>query len=171
MVKSFFNVYLEIILNDPPWRIGLIMAGGHIAALCGALISPVIAGRTGKINGVAIANVVTGVGLIITILMQHWTVAAVGYAISVCSRTILWTLFSVVQMEIVPPAFRGITAGSVALSAGLGFGSMALLGGYLIPVIGFNGLFLLSAVLCSISAAVFWLYFHHPRGEYRKENV
>ena len=103
--------------------------------------------------------------------MENWQIATLGYAIAVCARTILWTLFAVVQMEIVPPPIRGITAGSVALSSGLGFGSMALLGGYLIPIIGFKALFLISAGLCSISAAVFWQYFHKPRGKYCEEDI
>ena len=103
--------------------------------------------------------------------MENWQIATLGYAIAVCARTILWTLFAVVQMEIVAPAFRGITAGSVALSSGLGFGSMALLGGYLIPIIGFKALFLISAGLCSTSAAVFWQYFHKPRGKYCEEDI
>ena len=44
---------------------------------------------------------------------------------------------------------------------------MALGGGYLIPALGFPGLYLLAALLTAVSALIFWQYFRVPQGEYR----
>ena len=166
VTQSFFNVYLEIVLNELPQRIGLIMAAGQLTAIPAALLSSYFVKYLGKVNGIVLATFLTGIGLVATIVSPHWLVAALGYAITVGSRTIVWTLLSVVQMEIVPPEIRGITSGSVGLCAGLGFGSMALIGGYLIPILGFGNLYLIGAALSVLSAFIFWIYFRHPRGEY-----
>ena len=166
VTQSFFNVYLEIALNELPQRIGLIMAAGQLTAIPAALLSSYFVKYLGKVNGIVLATFLTGIGLVATIVSPHWLVAALGYAITVGSRTIVWTLLSVVQMEIVPPEIRGITSGSVGLCAGLGFGSMALIGGYLIPILGFGNLYLIGAALSVLSAFIFWIYFRHPRGEY-----
>lgn len=166
--QSFFNVYLELILNETPRRIGLIMATGQLIALPAALFAPIIANHTGKINGVVLSTFLTGAGLILTTLTQHWTIAALGYALTISARIVVQTLAAVVQMEIVPTEFRGITSGSIALTGGIGFGSMSLLGGYLIPLINFRGLYLFGGALAWSASAIFWLYFHHPRGNYQQ---
>ena len=72
-------------------------------------------------------------------------------------------MFSVVQMEAVPEEHRGIVKGVTVLAAGLGFGSMSMLGGHLIPLIGFSSLHFIGAASCVLSATIFWSYFRNSR--------
>jgi hypothetical protein len=56
---------------------------------------------------------------------------------------------------------------SAALMAGAGLSASAIAfgGGYLIPAIGYSGLFLVGAALTALGATVFWGVFRVPRGE------
>ena len=69
-------------------------------------------------------------------------------------------------MEIVPERWRGPTSGIISMAMGLGFTSMALGGGYLIPIIDFKGLYFLATAIVTASGLLFWFYFRMPRGEY-----
>ena len=165
--RSFFNVYLELDLGASTSRIGLLLAFGQLAAGPAALSAPALAARFGKVPVIVVTTAITAASLVIMALVPHWAAAGIGFTLVVGMRSVTQSVSSVVHMEIVPASWRGITSGVVAMSMGLGFSSMSLGGGYLIPALGFPGLYLLAAVITAASAVIFWQYFRVPQGEYR----
>ena len=166
VVDSFFNVYLELVLHEKPWRIGLIMAAGQLLALPASLFAHNLAAKTGKLNGTVIALCCMGTSFFIFISVNHWIITSIGYALYVSSRSIALALSGVVHMESVPAKFRSVFSGFLALIQGIGYGSMSLLGGFLIPRMGFNGLFLIGSVTLLLSATIFRIYLTTPHKQY-----
>ena len=165
--RSFFNVYLELDLGASTTRIGLLLAFGQLAAGPAALCAPALAARVGKMPVIVVTTAITAASLVIMALVPHWAAAGIGFTLVVGMRSITQSVSSVVHMEIVPASWRGVTSGLVSMSMGLGFTSMSLGGGYLIPALGFSGLYLLAAVITAASAVIYWQYFRVPHGEYR----
>ncbi len=165
--RSFFNVYLELDLGASTSRIGLLLAFGQLAAGPAALCAPALSARVGRVPMIVVTTAMTAFSLVIMAAVPHWAAAGIGYTLVVGLRSLTQSVSSVVNLEIVPASWRGMTSGVVSMSMGLGFTSMSLGGGYLIPVLGFPGLYLLAALITAVSALVFWLYFRVPRGEYR----
>ena len=165
--RSFFNVYLELDLGASTSRIGLLLAFGQLAAGPAALCAPALAARVGRVPMIVVTTGITAASLVIMALVPHWAVAGIGYTLVVGLRSVTQSVTSVVHMEIVPASWRGVTSGVLSMSMGLGFTSMSLGGGYLIPALGFRGLYLLAALTTALSAVIFWRYFRVPRGEYR----
>ena len=165
--RSFINVYLEVDLGASTSRIGLLLAFGQLVAGPAALCAPALAARAGKVPVIVVTTALTAGSLLIMALVPHWAAAGIGFTLVVGLRSITQSVSSVVHMEIVPASWRGVTSGVVSMAMGLGFTSMSLGGGYLIPVMGFPGLFLLAAAVTAASAVIFWRYFRLPQGEYR----
>ena len=165
--RSFFNVYLELDLGASTSRIGLLLAFGQLAAGPAALCAPAIAARAGKVPVIVVTTAITAASLVIMALVPHWLAAGIGFTLVVGMRSVTQSVTSLVHMEIVPASRRGLTSGVTSMSMGLGFSSMALGGGYLIPALGFPGLYLLGALITALSALIFWQYFRVPQGEYR----
>ena len=165
--RSFFNVYLELDLGASTSRIGLLLAFGQLAAGPAALCAPALSARVGRVPMIVVTTAITAFSLVIMAVVPHWAAAGIGYTLVVGLRSLTQSVSSVVNLEIVPASWRGTTSGVVSMSMGLGFTSMSLGGGYLIPVLGFPGLYLLAALITAVSALVFWFYFRVPRGEYR----
>ena len=166
--RSFFNVYLEQDLGASPARIGLLLAVGQVAAGPAALVAPALAARAGKVPVIVVTGVVTAAGMLILATIPHWVAAGLGFTLVIGMRAVTQSVSSVLHMEIVPAGRRTLTSGLVAMALGLGFMSISFGGGYLIPAIGFPGLHLLAAAITVLGAAIFWLYFRVPRGEYRQ---
>ena len=166
--RSFFNVYLELDLGASTSRIGLLLAFGQLAAGPAALCAPALSARVGRVPMIVVTTAVTALSLVVLAAVPHWAAAGIGYTLIVGLRSLTQSVSSVVNLEIVPASWRGLTSGVVSMSMGLGFTSMSLGGGYLIPALGFPGLYLLAALITAASALIFWLYFRFPRGEYRQ---
>ena len=165
--RSFFNVYLELDLGASTSRIGLLLAFGQLAAGPAALCAPAMAARAGKVPVIVVTTAITAASLVIMALVPHWLAAGIGFTLVVGMRSVTQSVTSLVHMEIVPASRRGLTSGVTSMSMGLGFSSMALGGGYLIPALGFPGLYLIGALITALSALIFWQYFRVPQGEYR----
>ena len=165
--RTFFNVYLELDLGASTSRIGLLLAFGQLAAGPAALCAPALSARVGRVPMIVVTTVITAFSLVFMAVVPHWAAAGIGYTLVVGLRSLTQSVSSVVNLEIVPASWRGLTSGVVSMSMGLGFTSMSLGGGYLIPALGFPGLYLLAALITAVSALLFWLYFRVPRGEYR----
>ena len=164
--RSFFNVYLDAGLGETTTRIGLLVAFGQLAAAAAAMAAPMLAERVGKIPAIVVSTLATAASLLLMGLFPHWALVGLGFTGVIGMRAITQSVASVVQMEIVPEGWRGTTSGIISMAMGVGFTSMALGGGYLIPIIGFQGLYFIAAGLVTASGLLFWLYFRVPRGEY-----
>jgi hypothetical protein len=69
------------------------------------------------------------------------------------------------SQEIVAPQWRGTMAGALGLGSGLSLTAVSLAGGFAIAALGYPSVFLTGAVMAVAGAALFWGYFHTPRGE------
>ncbi|MEZ4660512.1 MAG: MFS transporter [Caldilineaceae bacterium] len=164
--RSFFNVYLDDGLGISTANIGLLTAIGQILAGPTALIAPALMLRRDKTTLVALATLGIAASLLIMGLFPHWLAVGVGFMGVLGMLSITRAVTNVVYMEIVPADWRGNVSGITSMAMGTGFSSMALGGGFLIPYIGYQGVFLIGACTVTTSALCFWLYFRTPRGEY-----
>lgn len=164
--RTFFNVYLDADLGVSTGRIGLLTAVGQLLAGPAALVAPLLVLRIGKVPAIVLSTMAMTGSLLLMGLIPHWSGVGLGFMGVIGMRAITRSIVNVVQMEIVLPGWRGTTSGVVAMAMGVGFTSMALGGGYLIPVLGYRGLFLTAAGMGAVSTLLFWSYFRVPRGEY-----
>lgn len=164
--RSFFNVYLDDGLGISTANIGMLTAVGQALAGPAALLAPALMMRRNKTTLIAMATLGIAVSLVIMGLFPHWLAVGIGFMGVLGMLSITRTVTNVVYMEIVPPDWRGNVSGITSMAMGTGFSSMALGGGYLIPLIGYRGVFLIGACLVTASALCFWIYFRTPRGEY-----
>ena len=167
--RTFFNVYLDTDLGVSTTRIGLLTAFGQLLAAPAAMAAPLLVLRTGKVPAIVLSTLGTAGSLLFMAFIPHWAGVGFGFMGVIGMRAITQSVASVVQMEIVPPEWRGVTSGIISMAMGLGFTSMALGGGYIIPVFGYRGLFLTATGLVTVSSLLFWAYFRTPRGEYMEQ--
>jgi predicted MFS family arabinose efflux permease len=59
-------------------------------------------------------------------------------------------------MERVDSEWHSLAYGSISMAMGLGFGSTSLLGGYLIEAAGYRTVFLVGAMLSTVSTGWIW---------------
>ena len=164
--RTFINVYLEVDLAASPARIGVLLAIGTVAAGPAALIAPALAARAGKVPVIVVTGLLTAAGMVILATVPHWAAAGLGFTLVVGLRSITQSVSAVLHMEIVPASRRTVTSGVMAMAMGMGFMSISLGGGYLIPALGFPRFYHLATAITVASALIFWLYFRIPRGEY-----
>lgn len=170
--RSFFNVYLDTELSISTARIGLLFAIGQIIAGPTALFAPYLIQRRGKLPTIVGATLGIAGSLMFMALVPHWAGVGAGFTGVIGMLSITRAVTNVYQMEIVAPEWRGLMSGVVSMAMGIGFSSMALLGGiYVIPNIGYSGLFLLGAGMVTSSALLFWFFFRVPRGEFAKQSA
>ena len=164
--RSFFNVYLDDGLGISTANIGMLTAIGQILAGPTALVAPALMMRRDKTTLVVMATLGIAASLVIMGLFPHWLAVGVGFMGVLGMLSVTRAVTNVVYMEIVPPDWRGSVSGITSMAMGTGFSSMALGGGYMIPYIGYQGVFFIGAGMVTMSALCFWLYFRTPRGEY-----
>ena len=165
-VRSFFNVLMEVELHQPVARIGLLSAIGNLAAGPAALLAPMVAARRGISGAIVISTLLSAVGMVLLAVTGEWLLVGIGFVLVVGAVSLTSSVSSAVHMEIVPPAWRGTTAGAISMAMGVGYTGMSLGGGYLIPVIGFDGVFFTAAALTTLSALLYHLVL---RRRYRRD--
>ncbi|MEM7534919.1 MAG: MFS transporter [Chloroflexota bacterium] len=169
--RSFFNVYLDTEMGVATERIGLLAAIGQLMAGPAALIAPYMVLRLGRVTTVVIGTLGTATSLLLMAMVPHWIAVGIGFMGVIAALSIARSTVNVIHMEIVAPKWRSTMSGVTSMAMGMGFSSMALGGGYLIPIAGYKGLFLVGMCLAIGSASLFWFYFRVPRGEYATEQM
>ncbi|MEM7124901.1 MAG: MFS transporter [Chloroflexota bacterium] len=164
--RSFFNVYLDTDLSVSTARIGALYAIGQIIAGPTALFSPMLIRRWGKVPVAVAGTIGIAASMVLMALVPHWAAVGAGFAGVIGMLSITRAVTTVYQMEIVAPEWRGLMSGTVSMAMGIGFTSMALGGGFIIPILGYQGLFLVGAAMVTFSALLFWVLFRVPRGEF-----
>lgn len=169
--RTFFNVYLDADLGMSTSSIGFLTAIGQGLAGPTALVAPFLVLRTGKVPAIVLATLSTAGSLVLMGLIPHWAGVSLGFMGVIGMRSITQSVINVFQMEIVAPGWRGLTSGVTSMAMGIGFSSMALGGGHIIPVLGYRGLFFIAAGMAVTSSFLFWSYFRIPRGEYAQQTT
>ena len=162
VVRTFLNIYLDNGLQMSTANIGVLLAFGQLLAVPAALMMPFMARRWG--DGVIYLLCSWGMvpGLLIIALVPHWAAAGFGFMTMMALISIARPAIVVFQMEVIPPRWRTLMAGSTTTAVGLGWGIASWGGGYLVTHLGYESLFVVGAILSAASAALFWAYFR-PR--------
>jgi predicted MFS family arabinose efflux permease len=123
-----------------------------------SLVAPNMLARWGATRVLALTSVGAGLVSLPLALFQHWIPATFGFVGLMSMLAINAPTRSIFSQEIVPPRWRTTTSAIVTVGIGLGWASTALAGGYLIPRVGFSGLFWIGALLAFVAALLLWGY-------------
>lgn len=153
-VRTFFNVYLDTVLEVPTTQIGFVMGIAQLLPIAAALSAPLLIARLGL--GHALVTTILGIGICLLPLATEpqMGIAALAYMGSIAMITITNTTRGLFGQEMVTPRWRTATAGALIIGVALGWATAGLVGGYLIDTTGFGSIFLLGAALALIAAAM-----------------
>lgn len=166
--RTFFNVYLDAGLALPTAQIGIIMSLGQLLAVPTAMVMPLFVRRLG-LGGMIIAGTVgMALSMLPLALIPHWLAAAASYMGLIALTAITRPAYIVFTQEIIQPRWRAMMSGATTLAAGSSWAMIALGGGILVALLGYQSLFLVGAGLTLSAALLFALYFRVPRGEFAR---
>lgn len=155
-VSTFLNLYLDTALRVPIAQIGLILALGRLAGVPAALLTSSMSARFSNRRVVIATSLATGVGMLPLALIPHWSAAALSMAAVFAFSAIRYASSMVYFLDMVPASRRATVVGVTEMSAGVCFTAFTYGGGYIIALLGYQALFLLSAGLSALSALAFW---------------
>jgi MFS family permease len=151
-VRAFFNVYLDTVFAVPTGQIGTIMGVSSLFIVPISLAAPAILARLGTRGTI----ILSASGLAFFILALSWSPTALFSALAYVGMSsmtmIMTTARGIFSQEIVFPRWRTTVSAFGTIGMALGWSSSAYLGGSLIKIIGFQGLFILGAASAILSA-------------------
>ena len=168
-VVTFTNVYLDAGLGTSTILIGALIAAGKLLSVPAGLATPLLVVRWGRGRTVILGSLFLALATLPLALVPHWAAVGLGYIGVTTLFTITTTALRVYSQELVSPAWRSTMSAALMAGAGSSASAIAFGGGYLIPALGYSGLFLIGATLTAIGAAVFWGVFRVPRGELARQ--
>jgi predicted MFS family arabinose efflux permease len=164
-MAAFYNIYLDTQLGAPTALIGVFFAASQLLAVPAALAAPLATARWGNPRTIASGTLGMALCMLPVALIPRWGAAGTGFISSTALFYLTMGPMRLFSQELVAPRWRSTMAAAFMLGAGLGFSVTAWTGGRLIPVIGYQPLFLAGTVLVATSALLFWTVFRVPRGE------
>jgi MFS family permease len=162
ILQAFSGAYMDTVLLLQAATIGLITGMGQFAAVLTPPLNPRLSRRWGDgwtlmvtaRPGVRRAGI--GLSLLPMALVPHWSAVAVG-SIGVLSLSALWMpALHKFQMEQVEPRWRSLAYGAVSMAMGLSFGSVSLVGGYIVAAMGYRAVFGMGVRISVAGAALMW---------------
>ena len=127
------------------------------------LAAPFLVKRFGTAGTLAFAGVVCAAGLAALASTPLILVAALAYTISMSTVGIHGSTRNLFSQQIVAAPWRTTTAAILTVGMGLGWASAAAIGGLLLPMFDFRGLFFLASGTASLGAVVAWAYLRAHR--------
>ena len=170
-IQTFFNVYLDESLEVSTVLIGTLTATGQLLGGIAALSTPVLAASLGHARLVLWGSLGTIFCFIPLIALSHWGMAGLAFVGISALTTIRFAAFAVYQQEMVSTRWRSMMSGATSMASGLSFSTISLVGGYLVPVLGYKSFFFLSAVITALGTVTFWGYTRVPRGEHAPKSA
>jgi MFS family permease len=168
IARTFFNVYLDAGLGVPAAQIGLLAGLGQLLSVPAALLTPVLMARLGYARAYLVSALGLAACLLPLALLPHWGAAGLGFMGVMMLAAIARTVITLFGMQLVAPAWRALVAGAMSMAVGLSWSIMSLGGGYVIGALGYASLFAGGALLSAAGAALFWVCFRAPRGEFAR---
>ena len=145
-VQTFFNVYMDRELHVGTATIGVIQAISKLSGLPAALAIPWLTRKLGGANAVICALLIAASGMLPLAWIPLAPVAAIGYVLVWLSTPVRYAAYMVYIMSRTPGRLHGTLNGTQEGLAGLGFASIALVGGFTIQQYGYSLLFTAGAV-------------------------
>jgi MFS family permease len=169
-VNTFYNVYLDEGLGVSTALIGVLSALGQLLSVPAALAAPLLVARWDNPRTIFRGTLAIALCILPFALIPHWAPAGLG----LIGATALFALTSgplrAFSQELVAANWRARMASAFMMGVGLALAGVSLAGGYVIVVLGYRNLFLLSAGLTAAGALAFWACFRSPRGELARES-
>ncbi|HEY65439.1 MAG TPA: MFS transporter [Caldilineae bacterium] len=162
VARTFFNVYLDAGLHVSTAHIGTLMGVARLMGVPAALMMPLVAARWGNGYTTILGTLGSALFLLPLALVPHWLGAGLGFMGATAWMAIRRPAFTVYTQESVPRRWRAAMSGATNLAAGAGIALASIGGGYLIPILGYRGLFLFGASLSTLGAMLFWICFCRP---------
>jgi len=154
--RAFGSAYMDTVLSLPASTIGLITSVGQFASILSPLLNPSLARRYGDGWTLMVASLVMGVSLLPMALVPHWAIVGLGNLGILTLAAMRMPALQVFQMELVDTRWRALAYGAVSMAMGFSFGSMSLIGGYVVAAAGYRALFLLGTGLSVAGAVLMW---------------
>jgi len=156
--RAFFNVYLDIRLAATPAAIGVTMGLAQLVPVAAALAVLGLVTRFGTAGTLVRASLVSAAGLIALGAIPLLPVAGAGYMAVMAMTAVHGATRNVFSQHMVEVPWRTTTAAILTVGMGLGWASSAAVGGLLLAVVDFGGLFFLTSGLAAGAALVTWRY-------------
>jgi MFS family permease len=148
--RTFFNLYLDDMGLDTR-QIGLMYGFNQLAPILTALAIPAVLRRMGTGKTYGTGALLLAVVLLFLSFSSGLAGATIGFFLMALMSTVIQATRSLFGQELVEARWRTFIASTGTISMSLGSASSAILGGYIIPNLGFPSLFLTSAVLLCLS--------------------
>jgi MFS family permease len=166
----YFNIYFVQHLGASPALFGVLNGGATAINALLTLAAPWLAMRLGKVNSIALTELVS-IPLLITLgLIPLLPVAAVCYLFRQGFMDMSNGVLQVFSMEAVPERYRGLANSSYQVAFQVPWALTAPLGGVLIAHVGYPAVFLGGAVCYLLACGTLWRNFGGKR-EKRFEEV
>jgi MFS family permease len=166
--RTFFNVYMDTSLLASTPLIGALLAAGQLLSGLTALATPLVEKALGRFRLLVILFMGFAAGQAILGFLPFQAAAAIGFVAIYALFGIADPVYTVYIQEIVAAEWRPIMAGYSSMAWGLGTSALIFGGGYIAAARGYRSLFNLGMIMAALCAAIFYLFFRVPRGEYRK---
>ncbi len=152
----YFNIYFVQHLGASPALFGVLNGGATAINALLALAAPWLAMRLGKVNSVALTELVS-IPLLITLgLIPLLPVAAVCYLFRQGFMDMSNGVLQVFLMEAVPERYRGLANSSYQVAFQVPWALTAPLGGILIAHVGYPAVFLGGAMCYLLACGTLW---------------
>jgi MFS family permease len=153
---SYFNIYFVQHLHASPALFGLLSGGTVAIAALFTLAAPWLAARIGKVNSVALTELVS-IPLLVTLgLTSYLPLAATCYLFRQGFMDMSNGVLQVFSMEAAPRQHRGLANSSYQVAFQVPWALTAPLGGLLIAHFGYSPIFLGAAVFYLLAIATLW---------------
>jgi MFS family permease len=150
------HVGRDLGIGSDDWRVGLFFAAGAVGALLATVLLPVLSRRWGN-GGVAVVAFAAYVpALVAVVVVGHWVVALVTWAIWFCANTLAVTNGITIRQRVTPDGLQGRVNTSARMIAMGGTPVGALLGGIAAEAFGVRVTYLLAVVPVAVAALVLW---------------
>ena len=158
-VQVFWTVYLDSALHVATPVIGTISAVSQVASVPASLMAPLVIARFGR----RVTYPLGLLGAAASMLLLGLAPGALLASLAVIGRqalsSISWPTINSVSQSVVTTRWRGMMSGATSTATYVGWGITALAGGYLIAASGYRLLFLGGAVLVTLAAAIYWVWY------------
>jgi hypothetical protein len=157
-LRAFFNVYLDTRLAVAPAQIGVTMGLGQLLPVVAALTVPAVVARVGTAGTLTLVSIIAAAGLVALAGVPLLPVAGLAYMTVMSMSSMHGATRNVFSQQLVEGPWRTTTAAILTVGMGLGWASAAAVGGLLLALVDFRGLFFLTGGLAASAAVVTWAY-------------
>ncbi len=164
--RLFFNVYVEDVIGENVSDIGMALGLAQLVMVPVILMAPIFYRLLGKERSFVLGIFVSVLGAVFLAFVPSFAAATAAIVVINIGFGLSNVVFNQYIQEAVRPKLRAPVMGATILTQSIGMAIMNLVGGYFIPQVGYSGMFLVSAVVSSVAAFTFGVYFRKPRGEH-----